>query len=55
LKTLPLGLANFAGTETTFQTLQMAALTMALIPLVGFFLVMEKQLVQGMTSGAVKG
>lgn len=55
LKTLPLGLANFAGTETTFQTLQMAALTMALIPLVVFFLAMEKQLVQGMTSGAVKG
>lgn len=55
LKTLPLGLANFAGTETRFQTLQMAALSMALIPLVGFYLAMEKQLVQGMTAGAVKG
>ncbi|UUZ81387.1 carbohydrate ABC transporter permease [Paenibacillus sp. P26] len=32
LKTPPLGLANFAGTETRFQTLQMAALTMALLP-----------------------
>jgi raffinose/stachyose/melibiose transport system permease protein len=55
LKTLPLGLANFAGTETRFQTLQMAALTMALVPLIGFYLAMEKQLVQGMTAGAVKG
>ncbi|MEK3721153.1 carbohydrate ABC transporter permease [Paenibacillus sp. FSL H8-0034] len=55
LKTLPLGLANFAGTETRFQTLQMAALTMALVPLVGFYLAMEKQLIQGMTAGAVKG
>jgi raffinose/stachyose/melibiose transport system permease protein len=55
LKTLPLGLANFAGTETRFQTLQMAALTMALIPLISFYLIMEKQLVQGMTAGAVKG
>lgn len=55
LKTLPLGLANFAGTETRFQTLQMAALTMALLPLLAFYLAMEKQLVQGMTAGAVKG
>ncbi|MFC0331209.1 carbohydrate ABC transporter permease [Paenibacillus sepulcri] len=55
LKTLPLGLANFAGTETRFQTLQMAALSMALIPLLVFYLAMEKQLVQGMTAGAVKG
>ncbi|NHN31445.1 carbohydrate ABC transporter permease [Paenibacillus agricola] len=55
LKTLPLGLANFAGTETRFQTLQMAALTMALLPLIAFYLAMEKQLIQGMTAGAVKG
>ncbi|MFH5182455.1 carbohydrate ABC transporter permease [Paenibacillus sp. TAB 01] len=55
LKTLPLGLANFAGTETKFQTMQMAALTMALLPLLAFYLLLEKQLVQGMTAGAVKG
>lgn len=55
LKTLPLGLANFAGTETKFQTMQMAALTMALLPLIAFYLLLEKQLVQGMTAGAVKG
>ncbi|MCR8634348.1 MULTISPECIES: carbohydrate ABC transporter permease [Paenibacillus] len=55
LKTLPLGLANFAGTETKFQTMQMAALTMALLPVVAFYLLLEKQLVQGMTAGAVKG
>lgn len=55
LKTLPLGLANFAGTETKFQTMQMAALTMALLPVLAFYLLLEKQLVQGMTAGAVKG
>ncbi|WP_170318249.1 carbohydrate ABC transporter permease [Paenibacillus thalictri] len=55
LKTLPLGLANFAGTEMKFQTMQMAALTMALLPVVAFYLMLEKQLVQGMTAGAVKG
>lgn len=55
LKTLPLGLANFTGTETKFQTMQMAALTMALLPVLAFYALLEKQLVQGMTAGAVKG
>ncbi|WJH33632.1 carbohydrate ABC transporter permease [Paenibacillus aurantius] len=55
LKTLPLGLANFTGTETKFQTMQMAALAMALAPVLAFYLLLEKQLVQGMTAGAVKG
>lgn len=55
LKTLPLGLANFAGVETASLTLQMAALTIALIPIIIFYLLLQKQLVNGMTAGAVKG
>ena len=55
LNTLPLGLANFAGQYTTNYTAQMAGLTMVLLPTVLFYLVMEKQIVQGMTEGAVKG
>lgn len=55
LKTLPLGLANFVGIETASLTLQMAALTMALIPIIIFYLLLQKQLVTGMTAGAVKG
>lgn len=55
LKTLPLGLANFVGIETANLTLQMAALTMALIPIIIFYLLLQKQLVTGMTAGAVKG
>lgn len=55
LKTLPLGLANFVGIETASMTLQMSALTMALIPIVIFYLLLQKQLVAGMTAGAVKG
>lgn len=55
LKTLPLGLANFVGVETASLTLQMAALTMALIPIIVFYLILQKQLVNGMTAGAVKG
>lgn len=55
LKTLPLGLASFVGIETASYTLQMAALTMALIPTLIFYLSLQKQLVNGMTAGAVKG
>lgn len=55
LKTLPLGLANFVGLETANYTLQMAALTIAFIPIVVLYLMLQKQLVTGMTAGAVKG
>lgn len=55
LKTLPLGLANFVGVETASLTLQMSALTIALIPIIIFYLLLQKQLVSGMTAGAVKG
>ncbi|MCK0471017.1 carbohydrate ABC transporter permease [Halalkalibacter sp. APA_J-10(15)] len=55
LRTLPLGLANFAGQYGTNYTAQMSALTIVLIPTIIFYLVMEKQIVQGMTQGAVKG
>ncbi|MGN7312446.1 carbohydrate ABC transporter permease [Alkalicoccobacillus gibsonii] len=55
LRTLPLGLANFAGQHSTNYTAQMAALTIVLIPTILFYLFMEKQIVQGMTQGAVKG
>lgn len=55
LQTLPLGLANFAGQFTTNYGAQMAGLTMSLIPIVIFYLLLEKEIVQGMTAGAVKG
>ena len=55
LQTLPLGLANFAGQFTTNYGAQMAGLTMSLVPIVIFYLFLEKEIVQGMTSGAVKG
>ncbi|MGY4688653.1 carbohydrate ABC transporter permease [Salibacterium sp. K-3] len=55
LQTLPLGLANFAGAYTTNYPAQMAGLTIVLIPTIIFYLIMEKQIVEGMTQGAVKG
>ncbi|GEK59679.1 carbohydrate ABC transporter permease [Marinococcus halophilus] len=55
LQTLPLGLANFAGAYTTNYPAQMAGLTLVLVPTIIFYLLMEKQIVEGMTQGAVKG
>ncbi|WP_408008019.1 carbohydrate ABC transporter permease [Pseudalkalibacillus sp. A8] len=55
LKTLPLGLANFAGQFTTNYGAQMAGLTMAIIPTILIYLLLEEHLVKGMTAGAVKG
>jgi len=55
LKTIPLGLANFAGQYNTNYTGQMAGLTMVIIPTLVLYLLMEKHLVKGMTAGAVKG
>ncbi len=54
-QTLPLGLQNFAGAHDTNYVGQMAGLTMALIPIVIVYLLLEKELVKGMTAGAVKG
>jgi raffinose/stachyose/melibiose transport system permease protein len=55
LKTIPLGIANFAGQYNTNYTGQMAGLTMVILPTIIFYMFMEKHLVKGMTAGAVKG
>lgn len=55
LQTLPLGLASFAGQFTVNYGAQMAGLTMSLVPILVFYLLLEKEIVKGMTAGAVKG
>lgn len=55
LKTLSLGLANFAGQFTTNYGAQMAGLTMAILPVIILYLFLEEYVVKGMTAGAVKG
>ncbi|WP_238590904.1 carbohydrate ABC transporter permease [Paenibacillus beijingensis] len=55
LKTLPLGLANLSGQHANNYTLQMAAVTIVLIPTILFYVLLQKHLTEGMTSGAVKG
>ncbi len=53
--TLPLGLTNFSTQYTTDTAKILAYTTLALIPALAFYLVAERQLVGGLTSGSVKG
>ncbi len=53
--TLPLGLTNFSTQYTTDTARILAYTTLALIPALIFYMVAERQLVGGLTSGAVKG
>lgn len=55
LWTLPLGVTQFQGQYLTDWARVLAFVTLALIPAVGFYLVAERQLVAGLTTGAVKG
>ena len=54
-KTLPLGLYNFLGAYTTDYAGLMAALMIATIPIFVIYLLLQEQIIKGMTAGAVKG
>jgi raffinose/stachyose/melibiose transport system permease protein len=54
-KTLPLGLYNFLGAYTTDYAGLMAALVIATLPLFILYIVLQEQVINGMTAGAVKG
>jgi raffinose/stachyose/melibiose transport system permease protein len=53
--TLPLGVMNFSTEYTSDIARVLAFTTLALIPALGFYVVAERQLIGGLTSGAVKG
>ena len=53
--TLPLGLTNFSTQYTTDTARILAYTTLALVPALAFYVVAERQLVGGLTTGAVKG
>ncbi len=52
--TLPMGIASFQGQYTTNWGTLMAGAVLITIPVVVLFLLLQKHLVSGMTSGAVK-
>lgn len=54
-KTLPIGLYNFLGAYTSNYAELMAALSIASIPILGLYLILQEQVIKGMTAGAVKG
>ncbi len=53
--TLPLGLTNFSTQYTTDTARILAYTSLALVPALLFYLVAERQLIGGLTSGSVKG
>ncbi len=53
--TLPLGVTNFSTQYSTDTARILAYTTLALIPALIFYVIAERQLVGGLTSGAVKG
>jgi multiple sugar transport system permease protein len=53
--TLPVGLAQLQMKNTTNQAQVMAGTVIAMLPMIIVFLFMQKQFIEGMTSGAVKG
>jgi raffinose/stachyose/melibiose transport system permease protein len=53
--TIPLASAVYFGQYTNEWHLGMAALTLAIVPIIIFFLFMQRYIIQGITSGAVKG
>jgi ABC-type glycerol-3-phosphate transport system permease component len=55
LRTLPIGMLAFDGIYGRQTNLLMAASVMNIIPLIILFVVAQKQVVQGIQLGAVKG
>jgi ABC-type sugar transport system, permease component len=53
--TLPLGVMNFAGQYSADQARILAFTVVAIAPAVVFYIAAERQIVGGLTSGAVKG
>ena len=53
--TLPLGVMNFSTQYTSDTARVLAFTTLSLIPALVFYVIAERQIVGGLTSGAVKG
>jgi raffinose/stachyose/melibiose transport system permease protein len=53
--TLPLGVMNFSDRYTADYALVLAFTTLSLVPALVFYVLAERQIVSGLTTGAVKG
>jgi multiple sugar transport system permease protein len=54
LRTLPVGLAMFQGHQAVDWQHLMAGSTIAVIPVLALFAVLQRQIVSGITAGAIK-
>jgi multiple sugar transport system permease protein len=52
--TISVGLGSFKGEYVTFWNEVMAASLVGTLPIIGIFLLLERQLVSGLTAGAIK-
>jgi len=55
LRTIPLSTFSFFGQYTKQWDLALAALVMGVLPIVVFFLFLQKHIIEGITAGSVKG
>lgn len=55
MRTVPIGLASFRGEFETNTPAMLAGTVIAVIPVLIVFVLLRKQILQGMTTGAVKG
>jgi raffinose/stachyose/melibiose transport system permease protein len=53
--TLPLGVMQFTGQYGADWSMILAFITLAMVPAVAFYLIAERQIITGLTTGAVKG
>ena len=54
VRTVTLGLSEFAGQYKTDWTALLAALTLAMIPVLVLYIIFSRQFIQGLTRGALK-
>lgn len=55
LKTIPIGLSNFNGAYSVNYPQLMAAMAIAVLPVIIIYLLFSKRVMEGMTAGSVKG
>lgn len=55
LYTLPIGIPTFAGTYTVDYVQPLTACLVAALPMIFIYILFERQIVAGITSGAIKG
>jgi len=55
IRTIPLATYSFFGQYTKQWDLALAALVLGVLPIVVFFLAMQRHIIEGITAGSVKG